>query len=364
MNVLYVGIFTGQGAMADDYIQLGRYLSKKCNLFYVMGNTDIDYKLTDGRKVLKLSYNKRDKLSYFDLRNYYLLKKYVKENQIDLIFFKTPNLVNIMVSSMFKHMIQVAYCHDFQEHSGIGSLRSLIADQEKRVLACKCKEIYVASESLKRKMLKEKHIWDKAKIKVIPLGIMENLIIPFKEVEEDIDILFFGRIEYYKGLDILIQAAEECPEWKVWICGKGDLKKVFGIKEIPANITNINQYISDEQIGELIQKSKIVILPYRDGTGTQIIQTAMFYGKVVIATDVGSFSDYICHMTDGIIVPPGDKEAIKAWANRVLRDTELRKKLRINAENKSQKEFNNNIIAGKYINAFEALIQNEGCPVG
>lgn len=355
-NVLYVGFFTQQGAMADDFILMGQYLAKKCNLFCVLGNSDQKYSVAGAKKTIRLSFNRDNKFSYFNLKNYYILSRFVKENKICLIFFKTPNIVNVMLSIMFRRIPQVEYCHDFCSHSGVNIVMQLLAGCEKKILAQHCAKIFVASKYIKNKMKNCGGLWKTKDITVIPLGILENLVFPLSDLPVDIDILFFGRIEYYKGIDILLKAVEKNVNWRVCIGGKGDIKAIFNINEIPLNVTVFNQYLPDAQISELIQRSKVVVLPYRDATGTQIIPTAMYYGKAIVATDVGCFPDYIEDGVDGLIVPHEDAEKLYEALDLLLTDDKLCNKIEKAALKKAKIKFDNDRISDLYLKEFEEIL--------
>lgn len=355
-NILYVGFFTQQGAMADDFILMGQYLAKKCNVFCVLGNSNKKYSIAGAQKTIRLSFSRENKLSYFNLKNYHALSRFVRENKIQLIFFKTPNIVNIVLSIMFRRIPQVEYCHDFCSHSGVNILMKLLAGCEKKILTQHCKKIFVASEYLKDKIKNQSSIGKIKNITVIPLGVLENLIFPLSEFPLDIDILFFGRIEYYKGIDILLKAVEKNDKWRVCIGGKGDIKATFKIDEIPSNVTIFNQYLPDAKISELIQRSKIIVLPYRDATGTQIIPTAMYYGKAIVATDVGCFPDYIEDGVDGLIVPHENAKKLYDAINLLLTNDKLRNKIEQAALRKAQNIFDNDRISDLYIKEFEKIL--------
>lgn len=355
IHVLYVGFFTQQGAMADDYVMLGRYLAERCSLYCLMGESEKAYDVAGARDVLRLPFNRNNKAALFDVRNYIRVVRFVRENEIDIIFFKTPHPANIFISEMLKKYPQVVYCHDFKEHMGVDILTTIRTEIEKRVQARNSARVFVASQSLKQQMVQKRNYWKEEKIKVIPLGIMEDLVPGQKYEIEDIDVLFFGRIEYYKGLDILAGAVAG-EDWNVYVVGKGDLKDIYGFSEFPSNVTFINRYVDDRELAELIGRSKIVVLPYRDATGTQIIPTAMYCGKSVIATDVGSFSEYIQNGADGIIVRPEDADALRAAISEVLGREQFRKELGRNAVIKAKRRFMNTEIADMYIHEFSSML--------
>ena len=48
-----------------------------------------------------------------------------------------------------------------------------------------------------------------------------------------------------------------------------------------------------EEVSEYFFRADVIILPYRDASGTGVIPLAYHYGKPVIATDVGGLSELV-----------------------------------------------------------------------
>lgn len=139
-------------------------------------------------------------------------------------------------------------------------------------------------------------------------------------IVNDSCILFFGRISYYKGIDLLLDAIpiilQYYPNQIFVIAGKSDgyqLDYLF-FKKYEHNIILLNRYINPKEAVHLIQKSKFLICPYRDASQSGVLMTAKAIGKPVIATNVGAFSEYIEDGHNGLIADP-NKEAI---ADRIL----------------------------------------------
>ena len=123
-------------------------------------------------------------------------------------------------------------------------------------------------------------------------------------------ILFFGRISYYKGIDLLMKAIPEVlkiyPHQIFVIAGRTDgyqLDYQF-LKKYEHNILLLNRYINTNEAVRLIQKSKFLVCPYRDASQSGVLMTARAIGKPVIATNVGAFTEYIQDGVDGLIANP------------------------------------------------------------
>lgn len=355
INVLYVGFFTQRGAMADDYIQIGSYLAGKVNLYCLMGESDRKYDIPNAAGILRMPVSRRRKISLLDVSIYREIREYARANSIDVVFYKTPHPMNAVLSFLLRDIAQAEYCHDYKDHSGVNPFVAFVSEISRRVMAANTARTFVASQSLKEAMLTHRRYWKEDKISVVPLGIMDDLVPEEKNCAEDIDVLFFGRIERYKGLGILAEAVAHEP-WNVFAVGKGSLGEAAGIEEFPPNVTFINRYVDDKELSGMISRCRIIVMPYLDGTGSQIIPTAMYCGKTVIATDVGSFGEYIQNGIDGILIPPGDAGALKKAISDILGNESLRAWICGNAAEKARRQYTNSRIADLYLREMEELL--------
>lgn len=125
---------------------------------------------------------------------------------------------------------------------------------------------------------------------------------------------FIGRIEPYKGLDILLDAYQLVKNEGIslLIAGSGyipdDLMSIISSDD---SITLINRYINDNDFTLLLDSVDFVVLPYKRASQSGIIPMAFAYGKAVIATNVGALSEQVPSGT-GIIVSPSAHDLAQA----------------------------------------------------
>lgn len=117
-----------------------------------------------------------------------------------------------------------------------------------------------------------------------------------KFVDELVDdnkyILFFGTVDEYKGVDLLINAYKKsalCKRNKLVIAGRGlsydDLISGDG------NIIRINRFIDDSEVKDLFSKSVFVVYPYRSATMSGVLSLAYFFNKKVLLSSIPFFKD-------------------------------------------------------------------------
>jgi len=81
---------------------------------------------------------------------------------------------------------------------------------------------------------------------------------------------------------------------------------------------------------ELVRRSSVVVLAHYDtdlAHGPLVLLDAMALGKPIVATATGGTIDYITDERTGIVVPPGDSDALASALERLASDPALRERL-------------------------------------
>jgi glycosyltransferase involved in cell wall biosynthesis len=124
-------------------------------------------------------------------------------------------------------------------------------------------------------------------------------------------ILFFGRINQYKGLSVLLRAMiivmKSNSNIVLKIAGSGNLSKAEQdiIKELGQKVELINRFIVNDEISILFNDIDFTVLPYIEASQSGVIMISYSFKKPVIATDVGGLPEQILAST-GILIPPND----------------------------------------------------------
>lgn len=132
-------------------------------------------------------------------------------------------------------------------------------------------------------------------------------------------ILFFGRVSYYKGVDLLIKAYPKSEYYangyKLLIVGKGNVNS----KDIEqnSNIIYINRYIANSELANFIRDSDSVVLPYRTATQSGCVMSAFAFNKPILATNVGDLPLSVTNDITGIIIEPDSEEEVVRGLNKM-----------------------------------------------
>lgn len=206
-------------------------------------------------------------------------------------------------------------------------------------------------------------------VEVIPHGVYSF----FKEFdhetppEENNHVLFFGSLIPPKGVEFLVRAVpmivEELSEFHLTIAGDGDLSEESWeiIDEYSDVVTVRNDFIPNEEVGELFERAQTVALPYRDGWQTGhsgTLSTAFVYGKPVITSAIGDFPEMVDESGAGVTVEPENPKALADAIIDVLRDDEGRAAM-AEASAEMAERLSWDTIGEKHLNLYRELLDEK-----
>ena len=197
------------------------------------------------------------------------------------------------------------------------------------------------------------------KILAAPHGVYDFFTKYSKGLPEQKEILFFGRIEPYKGIGVLLKAArpllDDDPEWTLHIAGGGDVTPYREFLTHP-QIRLTNRFLSDEEVAEFMERCAITALPYLSASQSGVIPTAFAFGKPVVATAVGGIPDMVRERITGLLVPPNDPESLRTALKELMYDPGLREKLGQAGKEFAAAELSWDSIARKHVDFYRHFI--------
>jgi glycosyltransferase involved in cell wall biosynthesis len=111
-----------------------------------------------------------------------------------------------------------------------------------------------------------------------------------------------------------------------------------------------------DDIPDLLAACDVFALPsLYEGSSLAVLE-AMAARRAVIASAIGGTDELIEDGRDGLLVPPGDPEALAAALARLLNDAELRARLAANARERVEREFSRERMAARVGAAYEELL--------
>lgn len=176
--------------------------------------------------------------------------------------------------------------------------------------------------------------------------------------------LLFGRMKPYKGVGVLIEAAARLrsapPGFKIVIAGRGDSldphRRRAAELHLGERVVFMEQFIPEPQVDALHRHARVIVLPYTEATQSGPAATACAYGKPIIASDTGGLPEVVRDGQTGLLVPPGDPDALALALDRIASDDALAQTLGEGARRLGETELSWEALAPQTIAAYERAI--------
>jgi glycosyltransferase involved in cell wall biosynthesis len=207
-----------------------------------------------------------------------------------------------------------------------------------------------------------------ANIRVIPNGIDHEVYRPGSSGAEEDLVVFVGRLEHYKGIDVLLDAwplvRAGRPTAQLAIVGAGSVEaQVRERSQAPANGGSVRLlgFVSEADKVSWLQRATVVVQPsYKEGWGLTVLEAAAC-GAPSIATDVPGLRDAVRHGKTGLLVPAGEARSLARAIAEVLGSPALRADLASEARAWSQR-FTWDSAAASLANVLQSAASAEPLP--
>jgi glycosyltransferase involved in cell wall biosynthesis len=186
---------------------------------------------------------------------------------------------------------------------------------------------FVIHSEYDRKMLPKYYDLERRPMAVIPHGPYNHCQLNGEEQRyrnaptSCCNLLFFGIIRPFKGLEDLIRAFDALPQdeisnyrltivgetWEEWSL-PADLVEHSRYRD---RITFVNRYVSDVEMAQFFAEADAVVLPYHRSSASGPLHIAMSWGLPVVVTRVGGLVESVTGYEGAILVPLGDSQALQ-----------------------------------------------------
>jgi len=170
-------------------------------------------------------------------------------------------------------------------------------------------------------------------------------------------IMFCGRHEPRKGLDVLLNALAELPsDVRCWVASDGPetdaLQSRFGGDP---RIEWLGRLTDDEKIARLASADVFCAPSLRGESFGVVLIEAMAAGTPIVASDLPGYRRVALPEVHALLTPPGDTAALATALKRILEDAELGRALAAQGAARAE-EFSMRSLAEHYVQRYQALI--------
>ncbi len=166
------------------------------------------------------------------------------------------------------------------------------------------------------------------RVHVVPHGAFEHLtrqpderpLPPDLAAVEGPVVLCFGLVRPYKGVDVLIEAFREVEGAELWVVGRPLGVSMERLRRLAprGRVRFVERYVSDAEQPAFFRRAELLVLPHRSVDVSGVLFAGLAFGKAMVLSDVGGFSEVVEDHGAGRLVPPGDSSALAAAIRELL----------------------------------------------
>ena len=257
-------------------------------------------------------YERKNSLIPFD-RQYAAIAKRIEAYNPKLVYVCDTNLITgRIIQHLPKSIPVIMTVHDVNAHPNYTSLSVAIKDRAKQPYTMqalkKCNRIVLMSNN-SYEGFKAKYPQFSNKLSLIRLGA--HVPMAKDEYPPELEglngfILFFGRLDKYKGIINLLKAYENKKgqiKSKIVIAGKGILTEEENniINAHPESVILVKRYISDGEMIWLFKNAACTVLPYIEASQSGVLSMSYHFGKPVIVSDIDGLTEFVEDGKTGVV---------------------------------------------------------------
>jgi glycosyltransferase involved in cell wall biosynthesis/GT2 family glycosyltransferase len=204
---------------------------------------------------------------------------------------------------------------------------------------------------------------------LIPLGVDTQRFSPDPEVQvRDVPVIgYVGRLAPHKGINVLLEAVARLDRATVRIAGAGPEGAALRARVAGLGIgdrVELVGSVGQDRLPDFYRGLDVLAVPSLPTPGWleqfgRVVVEAMACGVPVVASDTGALPDVVGDA--GLLVPPGDPEALATALQSVLEDDATRGELSRRGVDQAQRASWSEV-AGKYLGLYERAMGTTADP--
>jgi glycosyltransferase involved in cell wall biosynthesis len=204
-----------------------------------------------------------------------------------------------------------------------------------------------------------------AQLVCIPNGVDTAYFNPCPDTgKRDNTITFIGRLDYLKGVDILLQAVRKLIDARIPahldILGDGPERKKLELLSQQLGINDaVTFHGAVHGVAPYLQRSALFVLPSLSEGMPNVVLEAMACAVPVITTKVGGTVDMIVDGKNGLLVEAGNAEQLTAAMRDVLTDHDLGERLGREARRTIEQNFAMDRVVDQYVKLYADMLSSE-----
>jgi glycosyltransferase involved in cell wall biosynthesis len=183
---------------------------------------------------------------------------------------------------------------------------------------------------------------------------------------DGVKIVFAGRLELRKGIDLLLEAGSQLhrkyPNTKYYLIGRDDINIKSYLEKRRFEKAFLNNVVIMEQIPrrevkKIMRQCDFAVFPSRYEPLGIVAMEAMACGIPVVVSDAGGWREVVKNEVHGVIVKADDVDSLRvAMGKMILYGSEKRCEMGAKAKQMIEKEYSPQTIADQMLNIYDRLV--------
>lgn len=196
------------------------------------------------------------------------------------------------------------------------------------------------------------------------VGVDTDYFSPLPEPEGTPLVLFASRLLWDKGVGVLVEAARILHtrlKLRVVLAGEPDTGNPASIPLETLHAWQSEGVVEwwgwQEDMRPAYAACHLVTLPsFGEGLPTTLLEAGAC-GRAVVATDVAGCRDVVEDGVNGLLVPPGDAQALAKAIEHLLCDSALRRRMGLAGRQRVEERFSDNLINARTLEVYASLLK-------
>jgi len=269
---------------------------------------------------------------------------------------KLPSLITSWLRRFYPVLLTV---HDPQPHTGRDRDYSMRVDAFRKRLRASASAFHVHGAYCAGQLVPEVGV-------TRPITITQHGVILVPDAKQQLEpepgrILMFGRMESYKGVEVLLDAADILRErgmpHRVILAGRGpELERLQARIASMPNVEVIDKFLTPAEAVNEFQRACVVVTPYVNATQSGVIAAAFGNERPVVASAVGGLVDAVRDDINGLLIEQARPDRLAEGLARIVMEPELRRRLSSGVRAAALRDFAWASIAEELDQAYRRLI--------
>ncbi len=234
----------------------------------------------------------------------------IRKKKFDVLYFESLHIWNLPILMMSGKAKTYQVIHEVIPHEGDSQVKQV--DMMNKAVVRFADVIILRNRTYIRQMIKRYDI-SSDRVKYLELW---RRYPGYTEPVHSGRVLFFGRINPYKGADNLLEIVRYCSDIQFDVMGRVDPQMQNIVEQLKKekNVRLNNNYVTDEEMSAAFINCDWIIVPYNSASQSGVIIDAYKYSRPVIAFSVGAIPEQVKEGKSGYLVEAGNN---KMFADRL-----------------------------------------------